>query len=422
MTDDSSLEDATNRHQIELPETVRRDERFVPQITGLEPGERVTLTVSADDGTGPWSARATFEADDDGRVDLSTEEPTEGDYDRADPMGPVWSLSPDDGEARRFQPEPLDSHELTYELDAADRTAAETVTVRHADPGVERHDGGEEASGAWFEPVGEGPHPAVVVLHGSGGDPMVETAALLASRGFAAYAPQYLGVDDLPEIPREVPLEYVEAAIDWFLDHEAVRSEGYGVYGGSMGAQLSLLLAVEDDRIDAVVPDAGALYPFSNGETAAWTRDGDPFECIPIRDEPPTTWQEHTDAGTIAREVCVQMLEAASADRRQAATIPIEEAEAEFLFLSGTEDYQWPAVQFGTAAMARLDAVGYEYRYEHDVYHEAGHVIGAPYRPTTWRPGTGGGIASGGNPAAHAKAQAEAWPRVLDAFDRNLKT
>lgn len=412
----------TDEPTIELPDAVRRDERFVPRIRGLDPGEKVTVTAAADDGTGQWSSTATFEADDEGVVDLAETAPVAGDYDRADPMGPVWSLAPDDGDTRRFQRDPLGSHEVTYEATAGERTATGTVTVRHADPGVQCHDGGEAASGAWFEPAGEGPHPAVVALHGSNGDPLYETAALFASHGFAAYAPQYLGSDGFPDHPNEIPVDRVEDAIEWFLDREAVAGGGYGVYGGSMGAQLAMLLASEDERIDAAVPDAGALYPFSNGESAAWARDGDPLDCVPIRDEPPTTWQEHTDAGMIGRELFVQMLEAASAEQRQAATIPIEEAEAEYLFLSGTEDYQWPAVQFGTAAMARLDALGYEYRYEHDVHHEAGHVIGAPYRSTTWRPGTGEGIASGGDPAAHAAAQAEAWPRVLEWFERTLRT
>jgi dienelactone hydrolase len=407
---------------VELPGTVRRDERFVPRIRGLDPGEAVTLTASADDGTGRWSSTATFEADEEGVLDLAETAPLAGDYDRADPMGAVWSLASEDGDARKFRRDPMDSHVLTYEASTGERTATGTVAVRHADPGVQCHEGGEVAPGAWFEPAGEAPRPAVVVLHGSGGDPMTGTAALLASHGFAAYAPQYLGVDGLPERPVGVPLEYVEDAIDRFLDREAVAGDGYGVYGASMGAQLALLLAGDDDRIDAVVSDAGAGILFSGGESAAWSRDGDPLPCVGIREEPPSTWQERTDSGVIGRELFVQMLEAASGEERRAATIPIEDASADVLFLSGSDDHQWPVVQFATAAVARLDALGYDHRYEHDVYHEAGHVIGAPYRPTTWRPGTGEGIASGGDPAAHAAAQGEAWPRVLAWFERTLRT
>ncbi|WP_255565269.1 acyl-CoA thioester hydrolase/BAAT C-terminal domain-containing protein [Saliphagus sp. LR7] len=412
----------STRVRIDIPNTTRLDERFVPRITGIEPHDHVTLTTSTSDGVRDWSTTATFEADEEGVVDLASIAPVGGSYDRADSMGPIWSMTTEDGEPHRFEFTPLGSHDVTFTAEADDRSATESVTIHHGDPGVTRHTVDEPGiEGSWFEPEVAGPHPGVLVLHGSGGRPMETTAALLASHGFAAFSLQYLEVLDLPDRPIGVPVSYVHRAADWFRDRDAIAGDGLGIYGASMGGQLALLFATLDEEIDAVVSDAGANLVFSSGETAPWTVDGEPHPRIDIREEPAETWDRYVDGAPVKREMWIQMLEAASTDQRRAATIPIEETEAALLFLSGSDDAIWPAPTFGNMALARLDALQYDRKYDHLVYHDAGHCIGYPYRPTTWRP-IDEGLVNGGDPAAHADAQTAAWPRVLGFLNEELST
>jgi dienelactone hydrolase len=407
---------------IHLPEAVLRDEAFDPRVTGLDPGERVTLAVETADEQATWSSRATFDAPPDGVLDLAATAPVAGSYDRADPMGPVWSLSPDDDAVDGpfgIDLDPLGSHDLAYTAEAGERTVAGTVVVRHAAPGVTRHDATPAGfGGSWFEPAGDGPHPAVLVLHGSGGRPKVADAALLASRGYAAFALRYLGTADLPDTLPQVPVEYAQDALTWFLDRGAVAAGGVGVYGESMGGMLALLLASVDERVAAIVSDAGSPFVFC-GETSPWSLDGEPVPCVRPLDQPPDTWWVEVDGARDTRELFVQMLAGETANRRRDATIAVEDADAPLLFLSGSDDGVWPASAFGNALLARLDAVGYEQPYDHLTYRDAGHVVGSPYRPTTWRP-TRGDTRDGGDPAAHARASADAWPRALDLFDRAL--
>lgn len=406
---------------VRTPDTVLADGAFEPTIVGLDPGQRVTLTVEAADERAVWSSEATFDAPVDGTLDLATTAPVDGSYDRADPMGPVWSLSPDADVDGPFGPEmdPLGSHELTYTAEAGGQTASESVVVNHATPGVTRHDATPAGfGGSWFEPPGDGPHPAVLVLHGSGGRPKLAEAALLASRGFAAFALQYVGVADLPDTLAEVPVDYVRDAVTWLLDRDATAGDGVGVYGESMGGMLALLLASVEERVAAVVSDAGSPFVFC-GETSPWSLGGEPVPCVRPLDQPPDTWWKEVDGARDTREMFVQMLAGETASRRRDATIAVEDADAPLLFLSGSDDGVWPATAFGNALLARLDGVGYNHPYDHLAYHDAGHVIGCPYQPTTWRP-TRGDIRDGGDPAAHARAKADAWPRVLDLFDRTL--
>lgn len=69
-------------------------------------------------------------------------------------------------------------------------------------------------------PAGGGPHPAVLLLGGSGGGIgwQDETAALLAERGFVALALAYFGMEGLPAELERIPVEYVEHGLT-FLRH-----------------------------------------------------------------------------------------------------------------------------------------------------------------------------------------------------------
>ncbi|NHN40624.1 hypothetical protein G9C85_03095 [Halorubellus sp. JP-L1] len=449
--DDRNDDVAPTTPTIEVPASVRRDERFVPRVTGLSPEARVRIDLTTSDGAGEWRSTGTFVADDDGVVDLETTAPEAGSYagrptvdpdaptvERApaDPMGLVWSLAPESDASRAFDWTPTGSHDLEWTVrptddDAATDAAATateaeplaraTTTVHHTDPDVERHAPAAGHPDGWFEPAGDGPHPAVVVLHGSGGQSVEATAALLAAHGFAAFACRWLGADDFPEAPREVPLERVAEAIDWFRDRDVVRSTGYGIWGVSMGAQLALHLAVRDDAVDAVVADSGGHVRYFGGDTGSWTEDGDVLPYVDRRRAPPTTFQSERDGATVGRELFTQMLEAADREERDAATVPFEDASADLLWLSGSDDANWPAATFGNMLLARLDALGYEREYEHDVYHDAGHAIGVANDPTTWRPAHDDvPVAFGGTPEDAASAAAAAWPRVLERFERSL--
>ncbi|MHB9286640.1 acyl-CoA thioester hydrolase/BAAT C-terminal domain-containing protein [Halobacteriales archaeon Cl-PHB] len=411
----------TTEPSIDVPDVVRRDERFVTSLTGLEAGQQVTVTVESDDEP-PWQATATFEADDEGVVDLSTTAPIDGDWTTADAMAPVWALSPTDGSDGRYRDvDPLGAVDLHLTAETGGATATASVTVQQSDPGVERHETPEDGPhGAWFEPAGDGPHPAVVTLHGSNGRPLESEAALLASEGYATFALAYLGQGDLPDFPRGVPLEYVEDAVDWFLDRDAVAGEGYGIHGISMGAQLSLLLASEDDRVEAAVVDSGSPWVFSGGPAPAWTRDGEAVDCIPIREEPPDTWDDEVNGAVDRHQMWNQLLEAASTEERRQAAIPVEEGSAAVLLQAGSDDLEWPAVTFAASLVARLDALGYDRPVDLSVYHEAGHGFGAPHKPTAWRPAVPESLAAGGEPMAHGKATVEAWDELLAWFETEL--
>lgn len=407
---------------VGVPEAVRIDEGFEPRITGLAPAQTVTLTAELATDGGPWRSSATFVANGNGEVFLGSKVPVEGSYDDADSMGPVWSMTFEgDGDPYGYWYDPLGEYDLTFTAEAGGQSVSEDVTVRVGDPAVTERELSDELVGWLYEPPGDGPHPAVLALHGSGGSPMRARSAVLASHGYATLALQYFGADGLPSSLSEVPLEYVRRAADWLLGRDATAAEGLGVYGVSRGGELALLYATFDERVSAVVSDSGSPYvwPSLDGTAAAWTRDGEPVpyvENVGFVNVP-----ENEVGAPIYRDAFANSLAEAEPDRREAATIPVEEADAPILFLSGTEDQLWPSTMLGAALVARLDAAGYDRSYDHLAYRDVGHSIGFPYRPTTLRPGASS-YALGGEAPAQAAASADAWPRVLDLLERELAT
>lgn len=128
-------------------------------------------------------------------------------------MGLLWSRRPVEPDPSILAP----SFDGCFEMrvtamqdgDSIDET---TVTRRIAHPDVRQVD---PDPGVLFEPPGDGPHPGVLVLHGSDGTPAITEAKLLASHGYAAFVLQCFGSSgsQVPDVLERVPLSIVEEGV-----------------------------------------------------------------------------------------------------------------------------------------------------------------------------------------------------------------
>lgn len=94
---------------------------------------------------------------------------------------------------------------------------------------------------------------------------------------------------------------------------------------------------------------------------------------------------------------------------------PDEAIDGPVCFISGGEDPIWPASRLAELGIDRLDGANFDYAYEHRRYDDAGHFITPPYLPKS-------ADLFGGPAAAMARADADAWPAVLDCLDRGLRS
>lgn len=419
-----------------VPAASLTDEPVQIRIAGLKPGEPVTLRARTRDENGPWWESATsFTADAGGTVDLSSQSPVSGGYEDVDPMGFLWSMKP----ARADQVErpfwPMTVTPLVVELTAeANGTALATSRLerRFMGPGVTRtpvRDQGLVAT--FFAPAEAKPAPGVVVVPGSGGGVPETPAALLASHGYPALALAYFRAESLPPDLVEIPLEYFATAIAWLQAQPAVDADQIAFGGSSRGGELALLVGSRFPAIKAVIGwvPSGVVYGgLASPERAtsdprfAWTAGGEGIRFLGSRRDggaPPDAVEGQPFSLTPGFLASLEDVEEATA-----ATIPVERINGPVLLISGDADAMWPSSLFSQRVMKRLREQKHSYPIQHLSYPDAGHLIGAPYVPTTVsairHAVTGGNFALGGTAKGTAFARSDSWPKVLAFLKQNL--
>jgi dipeptidyl aminopeptidase/acylaminoacyl peptidase len=202
------------------------DEAPSVRVVDCPAESEVEIAVTAMDAKDHrWESRNLFRSDAAGTVDLSRDAPVSGSYESVDPAGPIWSMrfATEDVAPSMFAT-PSDRLELTFTAEAGGETATAAMVRRWGGPGVARSEIRDDAFvGFLYEPVGPGPHPAVVIIPGTTGPQAMEpAAALLASRGYAAMVVAYMGLEGLPTTLCEMPLETIAAGIRRLSTHPSV--------------------------------------------------------------------------------------------------------------------------------------------------------------------------------------------------------
>jgi dienelactone hydrolase len=390
------------------------DEPIPITLSGLPPKATVTIRVRGGEGN-EWTSSAAFVADDNGQIDLTRSTPVRGSYKDVDAMGLFWSIERHRGSAQTAAAEddeegPGGPELWTLTAEVGSQTVAQaTVRRRAVAEGVQvtpvRANG---LVGTFYEPTDGGRHPAMIVLGGSeGGIPRpAGHAGGLASRGYAVLALAYFGVEGLPGILSNIPLEYFRGAIGWLAARPSVDPARIGVIGASRGGELALMLG-------ALYPDLRVVVAYMPSHVVvrgccdprawffAWTLGGRPIAAMP-----PPGRRDPLEA--------------------QRAEIQVEHIHGPILLVSGKDDGVWPSADSAAKIVARLQQQHFSFPYESLVYDHAGHSITRPYTPTTnlngnRNPRSGRVVNRGGTPSGTAKAREDSWTKMLAFVDRALR-
>jgi dienelactone hydrolase len=399
------------------------------RLSGFAPRQPVTVTAEMVTREHfRWRSAATFVAGADGGVDVGTTAPVGGSYSGVSPMGLVWSM---ERIAGRESDAPTTSVRLpvtvAFRAETENGERAEASVIRAmVGPGVTLKllaEGG--LRGAWFLPPGDGPHPAVIVLGGSGGGlPERFVAPLLASHGYATLALAYFRLPGLPRGLVNIPLEYFGKAIAHVRTTIAPRNDFVAVHGTSRGGELALLVAslyADIRAVVAVVPSGvtfGGLGPSEPGDRprGAWTLAGKP---VPDMLENNRYWVADPVQSQSPIKNTPRILNAMrDLDAVERATIAVERIKGPVLMASGRDDQIWPSFELAKIAWRRLEAHNHPWPFEHISYPDAGHVMVPPYEPTTAttsvHPVTRETYALGGTPKGQIEANVASWRRILD--------
>jgi dienelactone hydrolase len=373
---------------------------------------------------------ASFMADRRGVVDLSRAIASDGTYEGVDRAGLFWSMQP------TRDPLPADwkvgEVRLTATVDGQ-MAAQGMVRLLGFDPKVTNEAiPGFPAARLYRLPGGK-PRPVVVVLHGADGNTGASDryGRKLASLGYAVVGLPYYSPDWGPTAPpkaiAELPGSFIDIRIDqigdlrdWLKTRPDLDASRIALFGGSKGAEFALLAASKYPWITSVVAFAPSDVVWEGWGLemveAEGTRSSFSFEGKALPFMPYKGFVEGLLAGPRADLLKIhEDGRAAHPDREAAARIRVEDFPGPVLLVAGDQDRQWKS-----GAMARtLDAVRKAKRLDTTLllYPEAGHDVGGDgWVPTVGEVGRGGGSAS-----ANARAQADAWPRVLAFLKRTLR-
>ncbi|AKC72703.1 palmitoyl-CoA hydrolase [Pandoraea oxalativorans] len=427
-------------------------------VRGATPGAHITLAArTARAGGVVWHAHATFVADAEGVVDVSRDAPVSGSYQGVSAMGLIWSQVPEDGESRDVFPQPVIAPLVTtvfaQEADvghvgshdhgsarasaalAADvasaqaptsRVSSVSFTQRLAAEGVTRRDVREDGLvGTLYLPPGEGPHPAVMILNGSGGGINEPGAALYASHGYAAFALGYFKGPGLPDYISNTPLEYFKQGLDWLRRTVRPAHDFVALSGQSRGGELVLLLgATFPEAVSAVigyVPSAlihsaqNACDPAIGREGPTWLLDGKPLPHI-WENNRTASWAPFDEGPPPHRHAKAMLTALDDADAVERARIPVEKIRGPVMLLSAQDDGSWPSSLYSRMVTERLATHAHPYVVEHLDFDRAGHAIVFPFVPTTQlvyaHPVSGKISTGGGEPDANAIADERSWAAV----------
>ncbi|KAL9979733.1 hypothetical protein ACROYT_G017440 [Oculina patagonica] len=404
-------------------------------ISRLKPLQKITLGAEIVGDKGEvFESHAHFIADKDGEVDVCRDSSLGGSYSGVSPMGLLWSMKPAPGQRKGIRlmksdvTKPynivlncFDGH-VTPNESSLQPLSSEAFQKWYMADGVKRIPVREgRIRGTLFIPPGEGPFPGVMELLGGAGGLVEFKASLLASHGFAALALAYMDYDDIPKFPPTIDLEYFEETANWLSNHPKVLPHGIGVHAICHGSWAALLMT---SFKMSVVKTVVAISPLiRNALLVPYEYKGKVSDVIP----PEYSKKITTGEGRIWRYAYPAVIP----DYRPPASkypgfIPVENISCPVLLVCGTGDQNVDPMT-SQVIFDSLEAHGREHLCSILRYPEAGHLIEPPYSPLCYASYNGSTkrfgdphLVWGGETQAHARAQEDAWPKILSFLRRNL--
>ena len=231
---------------------------------------------------------------------------------------------------------------------------------------------------------------ATVVLIGGGqwGD---YWGVEMAKNGYVGLSLPYIGLESLPKLPEEIPLEYFEEALRWLGEQSEVNPEKIIVMGASRNAELALVIASAlPELVSGVIAYAPSSVSWANtvlphnsdAMKPSWTYRGKDIPYVPMKKISKGTSDtintlEYWENGLMKEDLVKN------------AAIKIENVKGPILLLSGKDDEVWPSSLMADQLEKRLEEKSFPYQFRNIQYDNAGHLIsGNPESNSEQRTGT----------------------------------
>ncbi len=400
---------------------------FSLNITGLEPGEIVTLSVSAVDKRDiKWQSSATFKVNDSGIVDPAEQTPLSGDYKKADVYGLLWTMKPVNSKREKssFTYDTDNGLIITFQVkDSEGKSTTSRLFRYYEDPEtpLRRIDLNEDGlKGTLYSPDDGKKYPGVILLSGSNGGSVYWLAKAIAVQGFAVLDIPYFKYPGLPKELVNIPVEYFYRAVKWIQKQRTVKSGKIGMIGGSRGGELALQLASMFDEFKSVVAWVPAAHLWQGEDyekvIPAWTWKGKPLPYIGEVYSKEELQKVYTGQITSYKEYFLNTLKNIDTGLIKKSVIKVENIKAPVLMISGKDDLTWPSAMFCEMIIKRLKKYGFKHEYRHLSIGNGGHLVFLPdFITATYR------HFNGGTREAELHGSIRAWNESINFLRKYLE-
>uniref|UniRef100_A0A7N8X3H5 Peroxisomal succinyl-coenzyme A thioesterase-like n=1 Tax=Mastacembelus armatus TaxID=205130 RepID=A0A7N8X3H5_9TELE len=404
------------------------DEKFVVLVQNVLPGSQLTVRAfhRCEDGHS-WEAFAHYNANTSGTVNVAEDLSLGGTYSGVEPMGLLWSLRPVPGSKPGLRMRKMNVQtpmEVTISVYQGHQTegfmdqeplAGVMVERWYMAPGVRRipiTEGGLSAT--LFLPSGPGPFPGLLDLWGGGGKLVEYRAALLASHGIASLALDYLTPKITMEKGKMVDNQYFETAYRVLQQHPQILDSRIAMLGLSLGGSIVFKTAAYSQVIKlscAVSINGSHVQPV----------DASLDEMILFFKENAEKCRSTEQNEVIFRDLLLPI------PTDPTLKVDVARIQCPLLLVVGEDDQNWPAHESAMDMKEMMERAGNSHLLTVLSYPNAGHLIEPPYAPHA-RASSFRSVKShetvmalwGGETAAHARAQEDAWRKMLVFLKANL--
>ncbi|MDN6840496.1 MAG: acyl-CoA thioesterase/BAAT N-terminal domain-containing protein [Tetragenococcus halophilus] len=406
------------------------DEQLTIEAIGCEENMEVTIHASTyDEKQKKFSSHATFIADKEGTVSVSSQQPIAGSYVKADPSGLFWSMEHVDSKyGDYYEKTNADkvSIDLVLQVEGKEMDAVTINRYFYMNNTVKETVQHGRISGSLFHPKQKGHYPAALILSGSDGVTQEHAAALLASKGYTTFALAYFGVEGLPKDLENIPLEYFREATMWLKDHSYVNGD-INLIGHSRGGELALLLAATFDDYQSVVASAPSAYMtpgMKNGiftSVPSWTINQQTLANVKFK------FRFKTITSMLKNWVLKKPISYLSIwddtlknqEKLEKARIPVENIYPPVMFIAGEDDQLWPSSQYIKIMEDNLQNKKASQYNRYLYYENAGHFLSFPYSFANLPSNVFMSVSEnmiltfGGSKRGNAEATKDSWKQIL---------
>ncbi len=394
--------------------------------------ERVVAALAKPDKRLLYRASATYSTDANGKLDLATAAPKSGAYMGADIRGLFWSMVPTAAEV----PAERKTMQIAFSATHGDKVlTSATLEFINSLPEV-MVEKVEKFPGALFASLpGKVKRPAIIVLGGSEGGASTarNTPPQLASRGFAVLGLPYYSPPKWPKFEREIaelpaafadiPVEQLNTAYEWLKTRDDVDPSRIAIYGVSKGAEFALIAASIYPWITAVVATVPTDVVWEGwgpgtvpGQSASFSLNGKALPFVPYQD-----MTKELDGFKTGSEVRLRRPQdngrAANPAAAVKARIAVEKFKGALIVIGAHDDHVWASGMMAQIIAEKRAEFGLETLVL--IYLDAGHYLsGDGWGPTTQY--NAAPLKSGGTPESTARAQADAYPKMIAFLKRTL--